>query len=71
MRRLHASARRAVARLAPSALMVVPVATSQQLARSFRTTFVGAMLVLIGKSISGMPGIRYAACRGPSLNASP
>ncbi len=45
-----------------SALMVVPVATSQQLARSFRTTLVGAMLV-------GVRGRRRraAAERGPVL----
>jgi zinc transport system permease protein len=38
-------AMRTVGLLLVSALMVVPVATSQQLARSFRATFIGAMAV--------------------------
>ncbi len=47
-------AMRTVGLLLVSALMVVPVATSQQLARSFRATFVGAMLVGCVASVGGL-----------------
>ena len=47
-------AMRTVGLLLVSALMVVPVATSQQLARSFRTTFIGAMLVGCVASVGGL-----------------
>ena len=47
-------AMRTVGLLLVSALMVVPVATSQQLARSFRTTLVGAMVVGCLASVGGL-----------------
>jgi zinc transport system permease protein len=47
-------AMRTVGLLLVSALMVVPVATSQQLARSFRATFVGAMVVGCVASVGGL-----------------
>ncbi len=47
-------AMRTVGLLLVSALMVVPVATSQQLARSFRTTLLGAMLVGCVASVGGL-----------------
>ncbi len=47
-------AMRTVGLLLVSALMVVPVATAQQLARSFRATLVAAMLLGIGASVGGL-----------------
>ena len=47
-------AMRTVGLLLVSALMVVPVATSQQLARSFRTTLLGAMVVGCTASVGGL-----------------
>jgi zinc transport system permease protein len=47
-------AMRTVGLLLVSALMVVPVATSQQLARSFRTTLVGAMVLGTFASLGGL-----------------
>ena len=47
-------AMRTVGLLLVSALMVVPVATSQQLARSFRTTLFGAMLVGVLAAVGGL-----------------
>jgi zinc transport system permease protein len=47
-------AMRTVGLLLVSALMVVPVATSQQLARSFRTTLVGAMVVGVAAALGGL-----------------
>ena len=47
-------AMRVVGLLLVSALMVVPVATSQQLARSFRTTLSGACIVGVVASVGGL-----------------
>jgi zinc transport system permease protein len=47
-------AMRTVGLLLVSALMVVPVATAQQLARSFRATLAAAMLLGIGASVGGL-----------------
>jgi zinc transport system permease protein len=47
-------AMRTVGLLLVSALMVVPVATSQQLTRSFRTTLVAAMLLGTAASVGGL-----------------
>ena len=47
-------AMRTVGLLLVSALMVVPVATSQQLARSFRTTLTGAMAVGVVAAVGGL-----------------
>ena len=47
-------AMRTVGLLLVSALMVVPVATSQQLARSFRTTIAGAMVVGVVAALGGL-----------------
>lgn len=47
-------AMRTVGLLLVSALMVVPVATSQQVARSFRTTLLGAMLVGCVAAVGGL-----------------
>ncbi|MFB7029161.1 MULTISPECIES: metal ABC transporter permease [unclassified Streptomyces] len=46
-------AMRVVGLLLVSALMVVPVAAAQQLTRSFRATFIGAVLIGIVVSLSG------------------
>ncbi|MFF0474477.1 metal ABC transporter permease [Streptomyces sp. NPDC004284] len=46
-------AMRVVGLLLVSALMVVPVAAAQQLSKSFRTTFVGAVLIGIVVALSG------------------
>jgi zinc transport system permease protein len=47
-------AMRTVGLLLVSALMVVPVATSQQLARTFRATLAGAMLLGLVASVGGL-----------------
>ncbi len=65
-------AMRTVGLLLVSALMVVPVATSQQLARSFRTTFIGAMLVGCVASVGGLVlsaalSFRVAVAPGPTI----
>jgi zinc transport system permease protein len=61
---------RTVGLLLVSALMVVPVATSQQLARSFRTTLIGAMLVGVVASLAGVVASFYAnTAPGPSIVA--
>ena len=57
-------AMRTVGLLLVSALMVVPVATSQQLARSFRTTLVGAMLVGAVAAVGGLLLARGAVLPG-------
>ncbi len=46
-------AMRVVGLLLVSALMVVPVAAAQQLTRSFRATFIGAVLIGVAVSLSG------------------
>ncbi|MET9427546.1 metal ABC transporter permease [Streptomyces sp. NPDC003036] len=46
-------AMRVVGLLLISALMVVPVAAAQQLSRSFRTTFAGAVLIGTGVTLAG------------------
>jgi zinc transport system permease protein len=57
-------AMRTVGLLLVSALMVVPVATSQQLTRSFRTTLVAAMAIGMGVSLGGVSISAY-------VNAAP
>nr|WP_237089645.1 metal ABC transporter permease [Nocardioides dokdonensis] len=47
-------AMRTVGLLLVSALMIVPVATSQQLARSFRATIAGAVVVGAGAGVGGL-----------------
>ncbi len=61
-------AMRTVGLLLVSALMVVPVATSQQLTRSFRTTLVAAMLLGIAASVGGLLLSAYASF---SANVAP
>jgi len=51
---------RVVGLLLISALMVVPVATAAQLARSFRATFVGAVAIGVAVAVSGVVGSFYA-----------
>ena len=61
-------AMRTVGLLLVSALMVVPVATSQQLARSFRTTFLGALLVGVVAAVGGLllsAGLSFRATVAP------
>lgn len=53
-------AMRVVGLLLVSALMVVPVATAQQLGRSFRTTLVGACLLGALASVGGLTVAFYA-----------
>ncbi len=65
-------AMRTVGLLLVSALMVVPVATSQQLARSFRTTIAGAMGVgvvaaLGGLLLSAALSFRATVAPGPTI----
>lgn len=47
-------AMRTVGLLLVSALMVVPVAAAQNLARSFKTTFIGAVLIGLASSLGGV-----------------
>jgi zinc transport system permease protein len=61
-------AMRTVGLLLVSALMVVPVATAQQLSRSFRATLVAAMLLGIGASVGGLLLAAYASF---SANVAP
>lgn len=59
---------RTVGLLLVSALMVVPVATSQQLARSFRVTMVVAMVVGVVASVAGVVSSFYAGTApGPTI----
>ena len=61
-------AMRTVGLLLVSALMVVPVATSQQLARSFRTTLFGAVLVGAVAAVGGLllsAGLSFRATVAP------
>ena len=65
-------AMRTVGLLLVSALMVVPVATSQQLARSFRTTLLGAMLLGVVASLGGLVVSAFASFKatvapGPTI----
>ena len=65
-------AMRTVGLLLVSALMVVPVATSQQLTRSFRTTLAAAMALGLGASVGGLLLSAYASFRvdvapGPTI----
>ena len=65
-------AMRTVGLLLVSALMVVPVATAQQLARSFRTTIAGAMVVgvlaaLGGLLLSAALSFRATVAPGPTI----
>ncbi len=65
-------AMRTVGLLLVSALMVVPVAASQQLARSFRDTLVGAMVVgtasgVGGLLLSGALSARAQVAPGPTI----
>lgn len=52
-------AMRTVGLLLVSALMVVPVATAQQLTRSFRSTLGGAMLLGAGAAVGGLLAAAY------------
>ena len=61
-------AMRTVGLLLVSALMVVPVATAQQLSRSFRATLVAAMMLGIGASVGGLLLAAYASF---SANVAP
>lgn len=61
-------AMRTVGLLLVSALMVIPVATSQQLARSFRTTLAAAMLLGLSASLGGLLLSAYASF---SANVAP
>ena len=63
-------AMRTVGLLLVSALMVVPVATSQQLARSFRSTLLAAM-VLGGVAAVGGPGRQRLAVRAGDRGPRP
>lgn len=61
-------AMRTVGLLLVSALMVVPVATSQQLARSFRATVAGAMVVGVLAAVGGLlvaAGLSFRATVAP------
>lgn len=61
-------AMRTVGLLLVSALMVVPVATSQQLARSFRSTLTGAMVVGVVAAVGGLllaAGLSFHAAVAP------
>ena len=65
-------AMRTVGLLLVSALMVVPVATSQQLARSFRSTLYAAMLLGTAASVGGLVISAFASYRatvapGPTI----
>ena len=65
-------AMRTVGLLLVSALMVVPVATAQQLARSFRTTIAGAMVVGVlaasgGLLLSAALSFRATVAPGPTI----
>ena len=65
-------AMRTVGLLLVSALMVVPVAASQQLTRSFRTTLVGAMVIGTVASLGGLVISAYASFKatvapGPTI----
>ena len=53
-------AMRVVGLLLVSALMVVPVAAAQQLARSFRATFIGSLVVGVAASVGGLIVAYYA-----------
>jgi zinc transport system permease protein len=63
-------AMRTVGLLLVSALMVVPVATSQQLARSFRTTLAGAMVLGVIASVGGLV-LSAAAPAGTTVAPGP
>lgn len=54
-------AMRTVGLLLVSALMVVPVATAQQLTRSFRTTLIAAIALGVGASVGGLVIATYAS----------
>ncbi|WP_246081622.1 metal ABC transporter permease [Nocardioides litoris] len=65
-------AMRTVGLLLVSALMVVPVATAQQVSRSFRATLVGAMVLGLVASVGGLALAAVASYRvnvapGPSI----
>lgn len=62
-------AMRTVGLLLVSALMVVPVATSQQLTRSFRTTLLAAMLLGTAASVGGL--VVSAAAYDANLQPGP
>lgn len=61
-------AMRTVGLLLVSALMVIPVATAQQFARSFRTTLLASMLIGLGAAVGGLlvaAGASYRADVAP------
>ncbi|MDN5744485.1 MAG: metal ABC transporter permease [Nocardioidaceae bacterium] len=64
-------AMRTVGLLLVSALMVVPVATVQQLTRSFRTTILTAMLVGTLASVGGLVIATFLSYRAPGVATGP
>ena len=64
-------AMRTVGLLLVSALMVVPVATSQQLTRSFRTTLGAAMVLGTLASVGGLIVAAFASYRGANVATGP
>ncbi len=62
-------AMRTVGLLLVSALMVVPVATAQQLTRSFRSTLLAAMVLGLGAALGGLLVATYLST--VSLNVAP
>lgn len=61
-------AMRTVGLLLVSALMIVPVATAQQVTRSFRTTMAGAMVL---GALASVGGLLFAALASYRANAAP
>ncbi len=64
-------AMRTVGLLLVSALMVVPVATSQQLTRSFRTTLGAAMVLGALASVGGLVVAAFASSHGAKVSTGP
>ena len=64
-------AMRTVGLLLVSALMVIPVATVQQLTRSFRTTILAAMVVGMLASLGGLVIATFASYQAPSVAPGP
>ncbi|WP_084336952.1 metal ABC transporter permease [Actinomadura oligospora] len=61
-------AMRAVGLLLVGALMIIPVAAAQQLARGFRATMLGAMVIGVLSAVSGLLGsFQYDLQPGPSI----
>ena len=64
-------AMRTVGLLLVSALMIVPVAATQQLTRSFRSTLYGAMGVGLFSSVGGLLIAAWASFRVPGISPGP